>query len=89
MAGHRWALCAPITNDGKAVAFLYVTHDEVAFSSQEEKLAEYLVSLAGAALDGLRAARQRRKALEALRLKRRPIRRFVSFGWSGPRASRR
>lgn len=68
MAGHRWALCAPIATDGKAVAFLYVTHDEVAFSSQEEKLAEYLASLAGAALDGLRAARQRRKALEALRL---------------------
>ena len=49
----RSALCAPIRSNGRPVACLYVTHSGVAglFGEEEIQLTEFIVALAGAALE--------------------------------------
>ncbi len=49
----RSTLCAPIVVRGRAAAYLYVTHDRVAalFGAVDEQLAEFVATLAGAALE--------------------------------------
>ncbi|MES1213481.1 MAG: ATP-binding protein, partial [Singulisphaera sp.] len=51
--GERSALCTPLYVRGVAVACLYVTHEHVRglFGQDEERLAEYIATIAGAALE--------------------------------------
>ncbi len=51
--GERSALCAPLYMRGSAVACLYVTHENVRglFGADEERLADYIATIAGAALE--------------------------------------
>ena len=51
--GERSALCAPLYVRGAAVACLYVTHEHVRglFGLDEERLADYIATIAGAALE--------------------------------------
>jgi len=53
LAESQSILCAPILSDGKVVACFYVTHHRVSghFSVEEIQLAEFIATLAGAALD--------------------------------------
>jgi signal transduction histidine kinase/tetratricopeptide (TPR) repeat protein len=53
LAGLRSVLCAPIYVRGQAVACLYVTHSRVGrlFGEEEERLAQFIAALAGAALE--------------------------------------
>jgi diguanylate cyclase (GGDEF)-like protein len=49
----RSALCAPIFVRGRATACLYVTHDQLGglFAEEEDRLATFIATLAGAALE--------------------------------------
>ncbi|MDQ4090374.1 MAG: response regulator, partial [Actinomycetota bacterium] len=49
----RSALCAPVFNRGRAVACFYLTHAQVGalFGEEESRLAEFIATLAGAALE--------------------------------------
>src|SRR5204862_6758618 len=51
--GERSALCAPIYVRGSAFACLYITHEHVRglFGTDEERLADYIATIAGAALE--------------------------------------
>ncbi|MDQ3631239.1 MAG: EAL domain-containing protein, partial [Actinomycetota bacterium] len=51
--GLRSALCAPIFVRGRATAMLYVTHSQLTrlFGEEEERLAAFVTTLAGAALE--------------------------------------
>ena len=51
--GERSALCAPIYVRGSAFACLYITHEHVRglFGTDEERLADYVATIAGAALE--------------------------------------
>ena len=51
--GERSILCAPIRVRGRLVACLYVTHDHVRelFGPDEERLADFIATIAGAALE--------------------------------------
>jgi signal transduction histidine kinase len=53
LAGLRSILCAPIFVRGRVVACLYVTHSRVGrlFGPEEERLAQFITTLAGAALE--------------------------------------
>ena len=53
LSGLRSALCAPIFSQGEPVAWLYVTHASVAglFGADEIQVADFITTLAGAALD--------------------------------------
>ena len=53
LSGLRSALCATISSQGEPVAFLYVTHASLAglFGAAEIQLADFITTLAGAALD--------------------------------------
>lgn len=53
MGGIRSALCAPIFVRGRAAGCFYVTHRQVAglFGKDEERLADFIATLAGAALE--------------------------------------
>jgi two-component system sensor kinase len=53
LSGIRSALCAPIFVRGRAVACLHVSHRQVGglFGPDEERLAEFIATLAGAALE--------------------------------------
>jgi PAS domain S-box-containing protein len=53
LSGLRSALCASISSQGEPVAFLYVTHASVAglFGTAEVQMADFITTLAGAALD--------------------------------------
>ncbi len=53
MVGQRSALCAPLYMRGSAVACLYVTHENIRglFGPDEERLADYIATIAGAALE--------------------------------------
>ncbi|MGI9193320.1 MAG: ATP-binding protein [Actinomycetota bacterium] len=80
-AGVRSALCAPISSEGRPVAFMYVTHAQIGglFGTEETQLASFMAAIAGAALDQVAAgearfrsladAGARDQALEASRLK--------------------
>ncbi|HEX3623329.1 MAG TPA: response regulator [Acidimicrobiales bacterium] len=52
-AGVRSALCAPVYNRGHAVACVYLTHAQVGalFGEEEVRLAEFIATLAGTALE--------------------------------------
>jgi len=49
----RSALCAPVYNRGRAVAYCYLTHAQVGalFGEEEIRLAEFIATLAGTALE--------------------------------------
>ncbi|HTJ75802.1 MAG TPA: response regulator [Acidimicrobiales bacterium] len=51
--GTQSALCAPVYNRGRAVACLYLTHAQVGglFGQEEIRLAEFIATLAGTALE--------------------------------------
>ncbi len=51
--GKRSVLCAPLYARGVAVACLYATHEHVRdlFGADDERLADYIVTIAGAALE--------------------------------------
>jgi signal transduction histidine kinase len=53
LAGLRSVLCAPIFVRARVVACLYVTHSRVGrlFGAEEERLAQFICTLAGAALE--------------------------------------
>jgi PAS domain S-box-containing protein len=65
LLGIRSALCAPIFCDGCAVACLYVTHDQMedGFGDDEVKLAEFVTTLAGAALEHVAGTEARFRSL--------------------------
>jgi diguanylate cyclase (GGDEF)-like protein/PAS domain S-box-containing protein len=65
LAGLRSALCAPIVSDGQVVACLYVTHRQVGdlFGDLEIRLAEFLATLAGAALEHVAGSEARFRSL--------------------------
>jgi signal transduction histidine kinase/CheY-like chemotaxis protein/tetratricopeptide (TPR) repeat protein len=52
-SGKRSALCVPLYVRGSAVALLYVTHERIRklFGNDEERLADYIAAIAGAALE--------------------------------------
>ncbi|HEY2881219.1 MAG TPA: ATP-binding protein, partial [Pirellulales bacterium] len=52
-SGERSALCAPLYVRGAAFACLYITHEHVRglFGTNEERLADYIATIAGAALE--------------------------------------
>ncbi len=56
LAGVRSALCAPVFERGRLTACFYVTHGQVAslFGEDEVRLAEFVATLAGAALENAR-----------------------------------
>jgi PAS domain S-box-containing protein len=53
LSGVRSALCAPVLVRGRAVACFYVTHRHVAalFGDDEKRLADFIATIAGAALE--------------------------------------
>ncbi|MDQ1569080.1 MAG: hypothetical protein QOF96_3960, partial [Actinomycetota bacterium] len=65
LAGLRSALCAPIVSDGVVVACLYVTHRGVddLFGGLEVQLAEFIATLAGAALEHVAGSEARFRSL--------------------------
>ena len=65
LSGARSALCAPIEVDGRTTACLYVTHRHVGglFGSDEEQLAEFVCTLAGAALENVAGSEARFRSL--------------------------
>ena len=65
LAGLRCALCAPIVSDGRVVACLYVTHHQVddLFGDLEIQLAEFIATLAGAALEHVAGSEARFRSL--------------------------
>jgi diguanylate cyclase (GGDEF)-like protein/PAS domain S-box-containing protein len=65
LAGLRSALCAPIVSDGDVVACLYVTHRRVGdlFGDLEVQLAEFIATLAGAALEHVAGSEARFRSL--------------------------
>ena len=65
LAGLRSVLCAPIVCDGAVVACFYVTHHEVndLFGEIEVQLAEFIATLAGAALEHVAGSEARFRSL--------------------------
>ena len=65
LAGLRSALCAPILSDGAVVACLYVTHRHLGglFGDLEIQLAEFVATLAGAALEHVAGSEARFRSL--------------------------
>lgn len=53
LASQRSILCAPVKVRNRVVACLYATHQQIAglFSADEERLADFVASIAGAALE--------------------------------------
>ncbi len=53
LSGERSSMCVPIFVRGEAVACLYLTHDHVRglFGQEEERLADFIAAIAGAALE--------------------------------------
>ena len=71
--GERSALCAPLYVRGAAVACLYVTHEHVRglFGLDEERLADYIATIAGAALENAEGFTQLQTLNENLEAARR------------------
>jgi two-component system sensor kinase len=67
----RSALCAPIYVRGVALACLYVTHEQVRglFGSDEERLADYIATIAGAALENAEGFAQLQALNETLEMR--------------------
>ena len=66
--GERSALCTPLYVRGAAVACLYVTHEHVRnlFGFDEERLADYIATIAGAALENAEGFTQLQNLNESL-----------------------
>src|SRR5437764_6077307 len=65
LSGARSALCAPIQVEGKPAACLYVVHGQVGglFGREEEQLAAFVATLAGAALENVAGSEARFRSL--------------------------
>ena len=65
LAGTRSTLCAPIVAEGKVTACLYVIHRQLGglFGTDEERLAEFVCTLAGAALENVAGSEARFRSL--------------------------
>ena len=65
LSGIRSALCAPIFCDGRPAACLYLTHSQVGglFGEAEVQLAEFVTTLAGAALEHVAGTEARFRSL--------------------------
>lgn len=68
LTGIRSALCAPYHVRGRVAGCLYLTHQDLGglFTREEERLAEYLTTLAGAALEHDIQVREKLAAMSAL-----------------------
>jgi two-component system sensor kinase len=68
LSGVRSALCAPIAVRGRPVACLYVTHRQIAglFGEDEKRLADFIATLAGAALENAEGFDELKRLNEAL-----------------------
>src|SRR4029077_14396411 len=68
LSGIRSALCAPIFVRGHALCCFYVTHRKVAglFGEDEERLADFIATLAGAALENAEGFAELRRLNETL-----------------------
>jgi two-component system sensor kinase len=71
LAGVRSALCAPIYARGRLTSFFYVSHRQVAglFGEEEERLADFIATLAGAALENAEGFAELRRLNETLELR--------------------
>jgi PAS domain S-box-containing protein len=71
LSGVRSALCAPIAVRGRTVACLYVTHGQIAglFGEDEQRLADFIATLAGAALENAEGFAELKRLNEALELR--------------------
>ncbi len=69
LSGVRSAICAPIFLRGRPAACFYVTHGQVGglFGREEEALAEFVATLASAALENAEGFAERRRAEETIR----------------------
>ena len=67
-SGERSALCVPMYVRGQAVACLYVTHEHVRdlFGPDEERLADFIATIAGAALENAEGFAQLQRLNETL-----------------------
>ena len=65
LSGARSVLCAPIHVEGKVAACLYVVHGQVGglFGAEEEQLAAFVATLAGAALENVAGSEARFRSL--------------------------
>ncbi len=68
LSGVRSALCAPIHARGRTVGCFYMTHRQVAglFGVDEERLADFIATLAGAALENAEGFAELRRLNETL-----------------------
>jgi signal transduction histidine kinase/CheY-like chemotaxis protein/tetratricopeptide (TPR) repeat protein len=73
LSGARSSLCAPIFLRGRPVGCLYVTHSQVGrlFGPDEERLADFIAALAGAALENATHFAELRRLNETLELRMR------------------
>jgi PAS domain S-box-containing protein len=71
LSGVRSALCAPISVRGRPVACLYVTHRQIAglFGEDEKRLADFIATLAGAALENAEGFDELKRLNETLELR--------------------
>jgi PAS domain S-box-containing protein len=71
LSGVRSALCAPIAVRGRPVACLYVTHRQIAglFGEDEKRLADFIATLAGAALENAEGFDELKRLNAALELR--------------------
>jgi PAS domain S-box-containing protein len=71
LSGIRSSLCAPIFVRGRPAACFYVTHSQVAhlFGKDEERLADFIATIAGAALENAENFAELRRLNETLELR--------------------
>lgn len=68
LAGDRSAICVPVYSRGRAVACLFVAHRQVRglFGPEEERLGDFVATLAGAALENAEGFEQLERLNETL-----------------------
>jgi two-component system sensor kinase len=71
LSGARSSLCAPVFVRGRPVGCFYVSHRQVArlFGEDEERLADFIATLAGAALENAENFAELRRLNESLELR--------------------
>jgi two-component system sensor kinase len=71
LSGARSSLCAPILVRGRPAACFYLTHRQVArlFGEEEERLADFIAAIAGAALENAENFAELRRLNETLELR--------------------
>jgi PAS domain S-box-containing protein len=71
LSGARSSLCAPILVRGRLAGCFYVTHRQVArlFGQDEERLADFIATIAGAALESAENFAELRRLNESLELR--------------------